>query len=333
MLKLYCFFVLVLWSTAAAFAQQGRAGAKLDTANILIGDHVHLELSYTFPEKGIVRWPAFSDTLTGKIEILEKSKTDTIPVPSEKMLTLRQVLTLTCFDSGYYAIPPVMFSHTLPGDTTRYFSSTSPVMLMVNTIAVDTTQAIKDIKEPLSAPLTLMEILPWVIGGLFLAAVITLAVIFIVRRRRKQPVFGRSKPKVPAHVRALESLEALRAKHLWQHGKVKEYHSALTDIIRIYIEERFGVAAMEMITSDVIAALKGHPDINEGNMDRLRQLLQMADLVKFAKFTPLPDEHDASMRGAIRFVSETAAAPEPESEELPAENESTGVEPEKPQEP
>jgi hypothetical protein len=296
-------------------AQQGKASASVDSSSILIGDHVHLKLSYTFPSKASITWPLFTDTLTGKIDIIEKGKPDTSFSADRSNTTISQVLTITCFDNGSYYIPVVKFVHKLPGDTTNYISETQPLLLMVNTVAVDTTQAIKDIKGPLSAPLTLLELLPWIGGGILLAAIITLVIFFIIRRKKKKPLFGRAKPKIPAHVRAIEELEKLRVMHLWQAGKIKEYHTRLTDIVRSYIEERFSIAAMEMITTDLLDALENKEDMTSENYQHLRRMLQLADMVKFAKFSPLPDEHDLSHRYAVQFVNETALKEEPVQEE------------------
>jgi hypothetical protein len=138
--------------------------------------------------------------------------------------------------------------------------------------------------------------------------------MFLMRRKKKQPLFGRAKPQIPPHVKALEALEALRAKHLWQQGRIKEYHSVLTDIVRIYIEGRFGVDALEMVTSEVLDAMRASGQLDEPNLEGLRRILQTADMVKFAKYNPLPDEHDGSFRSAVRFVNETAP-----KEEEPAE--------------
>ena len=322
-------FLLAVMSGLSATAQQGEARASIDSSNILIGDHVHLKLTYTFPAKATVAWPVFKDTLVNKIEVIEKGKMDTAFSADYLNKTLSQTLTITCFDSGSYTIPPISFSHKMPGDTTRYISSTQPLMLMVNTVAVDTTKEIKDIKAPLTAPWTLLELLPWIACAVVLAALITLALIYFIRRRKKKPLFSRlQKPSVPAHIRALEALEKLRVSHLWQQGKIKEFHSRLTDIVRLYIEERFGIPALEMVTSDVLESLMHIEEISDENQQHLRRMLQLADMVKFAKFLPLPDEHDSSLRYAVQFVNETANKEEPPQEETrdAGENE-TDVEP------
>jgi hypothetical protein len=306
--KIISFALLSLLATSI-YAQQGKADARIDSSRILIGDHVHLALTFSAPAKAKIIWPVFNDTLSHFIEIIDKGNIDTSYSADHSTINLSQVITVTCFDSGSFLIPPVSFIHFMQGDTNKYISSTSSLLLYVNTIAVDTTADIKGIKAPLTSPLTLWEVLPWVIGGVILAAIITLTIIFIIRKRKKKPLFGAAKSKIPAHIRALQALEELRLSHMWQQGKIKQYHSHLTDIVKGYIEERFNIPAMEMITPDLLENIKTIPELNDTNSMQIRVILQLADMVKFAKFNPLPDEHDNSLRLAVQFVTDTSPLP------------------------
>jgi hypothetical protein len=202
-------------------------------------------------------------------------------------------------------VPALVFTYTMPGDTSRATVNTLPLVLTINTIPVDTTQAIKDIKAPLREPITLREILIWssiILGSLLLIALI----IFIIWKvRRKEAIIKISlKPKVPAHEKALKELEKLRSEKLWQSGKVKEFHTILTDILRAYIEERFETIALEMTTYEIVTSLK--LKLNEADeLRKLEQILTLADMVKFAKYNPLPDEHDNSLNKSVSFVENT----------------------------
>lgn len=296
-----------------AVAQQGKAGATIDSNRILIGDQIHLRLTYDGPAKAGINWPIFKDTLSSKIEIVKQGKIDTTYNTDRSVIKLNQILTLTCFDSGSYNIPAIAFFHTMPGDTTKYTSSTAPLPLYVNTLQVDTTQAIKDIKAPLTSPLTLWEILPWVGGALLLAAIITLTIIFIIRKKKKKPIFGRVFMPVLPHIKALKALETLRLERLWQQGKNKEYYSKLTDIIRIYLDDRFEIPALEMITPEVIIAVESKKEIQENDRKLLEKMLSLADMVKFAKYIPLPDEHDYCLNISVEFVKNTSPILPPEN--------------------
>jgi hypothetical protein len=102
----------------------------------------------------------------------------------------------------------------------------------------------------------------------------------------------------------LEALRKLEAEKLWQQGRVKEYHSRVSDIVRTYIEQTMSINAMEMTTDAILSACEIKA-LNQRNTDELQELLERADLVKFAKFQPLANEHEASMKNAVSFVEST----------------------------
>ncbi len=124
----------------------------------------------------------------------------------------------------------------------------------------------------------------------------------------------RSKPKLPAHVIALNELEDLRLKKLWQAGKVKEYYTVMTDVIRVYLEDRFDINAIEMTTDEILAVMRKQ-NLESKVQQKLRQTLILADLVKFAKENPLPLDNDNSLSDSIVFVEETIPVQEEDKEE------------------
>jgi hypothetical protein len=312
LIKALLFLIItVLYYTADIYGQ--KATAVIDTNNILIGDHVNLKLSFTFPAKGIVIWPAINDTITKNIEIINLSKLDTTFTSDKNNITFNQTITITSFDSGSFVIPPIDFAFHLPGDTSKIHSFTSPLTLYVNTIPVDTNLAIKDIKAPLRAPITFKEMLPWILGAIGLIAIILITVYIVRKRMKKQPLISFNKVVIPAHIKALQKLEEMREKKIWQKGMVKEFHSELSDILRTYIEEVYNIPAMEMISEEIIYKLKS-TSIEEESVKKLQNILRLADMVKFAKFSPLPDENDFNLRNAVIFVNETAPKQEASAE-------------------
>ncbi|MCK9398479.1 MAG: hypothetical protein M0Q51_00605 [Bacteroidales bacterium] len=301
------------------FTMQGQytgANARLEKDNLQIGDQVTLELTVTVPAGSLVQWPMLLDTLVRNIEILRKSGLDTI-TSNKEQFTLKQKLIITSFDSGSYIIPPIPFKYTQKGDTVTYYTQTSPVNLDVQTIKTDPAKDIKPIKPPLAAPVTFRELLPWIGLGVIILALAFLIYFFLKKRKQKVPVFtSRLKTSIPPYEAAMEALESLRLKKLWQAGRVKEYYSEMTDIVREYIELRFPVRALEMTTSEIDAALR-QTDVNSSAREKLHQTLVLADLVKFAKEQPLPLENDLSFSQSVDFVRETR--PRKETEPLQAE--------------
>ncbi len=297
-------------------AQEVNISTLLNKDTILIGDQVTFDLSFSAPGNTNIYWPVFQDSLTSEIEI-----TNTYPVGSsinkeKNTINLRQQLVITSFDSGVHKIPPVDIKYQLEKDTTTYQISSDPNYLHVHTIPVDTTKAIKPIKGPVKAPYTFREFLPWF---LTIIAVILIVLILLYyfrwRKTGKKIMLIRPRPKLPAHITALNELEKLRNKRLWQSGKVKEYYTELTDIVRIYIKERFGIDAMEMTSFEIIDRLQKKDEISNELITKLRQTFDLSDLVKFAKATPLPSDNDRSHKYAEDFVKSTIPKPKTEEEE------------------
>ena len=297
--------------------QSAGATLKPDKSSIVIGDQFTTELTVTAPAGSIVHWPMLTDTLAQNIEILRKSGIDTVSSDRETY-TLKQILTVTSFDSGYYEIKPISVKYTRKGDTASYYANTVPVAINVQTVQVDQNADIKPIKPPLKAPVSFRELLPWIVLAL---ALIGLGVfIYYYRKRRKQvkPVITtRLNASMPPHEAALEALEQLRLKKLWQSGRLKDYYSEMTDIVREYIELRYPVRAMEMTTGEILDSLR-KTDVNGTAREKLNQVLVLADLVKFAKEQPLPLENDQSLTQCVEFVRETRPIKEPlQSSEVP----------------
>jgi len=306
---LFAFTFFVLFLPHLCLSQEIKVSSRLDSSNnIVIGDQLKLILQVECPNGTILLWPVIKDTIIKQIEVVNRSKTDSILSTDKKNLTLRQTFTVTSFDSGSYRIPPFEFNYRFKNDTSLNSVYTNDLFLNVTTIPVDTTKAIKDIKPPLKAPLTFREVLPFIITGIILAAVVLFIIYYIRRRRKNAPVIRFKKVRiVPAHETALLALQKLKDDKLWQQNKVKLYYVTLTDIIRKYIKERFEVDALEMTTDEIMMHIR-KSDIADELKNKLKYMLQLADLVKFAKAQPIANEHDVCMANAFDFVNGTIPA-------------------------
>lgn len=196
--------------------------------------------------------------------------------------------------------------------------------LVVLDVDVDTSTAeIRDIAPIERVPYTFWEIFRWV-----LLALVVLAVGFVVwwllaHRQKVQQVLGLATPvdtRNP-YERASEALEALREQRLWQAGKVKDYYTELTDIVRRFIEEATGIRATEMTSDETVAELERGEWGKESGERRtqselLRSIFATADLVKFAKSEPLPHEHEAALRSATVFAGTLWEEVKPEETEV-----------------
>ena len=298
--------LIVVFQIGNIFAQNPNVSVNIDTNAILIGDQVNLKILFSSPSQYNVLWPDIKDTITENVEVVERTAVDTIYSDKNDIITLSQKLTLTSFDTGNYILPQMEFRYQVEGDTLQNILLSNSLMLNVNTIAVDTTQAIKPIKTPLKAPYTFKEIFPWALSGIGLLAVIWFLIYFFRKRKKNEPVFKlKPKPIIPPHVIALDKLDKLRRKKLWQTGNIKSFYTELTDIVRTYIGGRFGIDAMEMTTFDIKSSLKNVDQIPKDYKEKLVNTLIMADLVKFAKEKPLPAENESSMNISENFIRKT----------------------------
>lgn len=295
--------LLVLSSAKPVISQTVQAMAKVDTASISIGQQVWFHLNLNVPKRTKVIWPILLDSLTSHVEIVHKSAIDT--VVNGDYINYSQRLTITSFDSGAYTIPPISINYQMDDDTAMQHSFSQAITFRVQTVKVDTTRAIRDIKSPMEAPLTFAEIVPWLLAVLVLTLILTLLWYYLRQRKNNKPFISLArKPKQPAYQIALESLDGLKSRKLWQNGLIKEYYSYLTDILRLYIEDQFGIAAIEMTTDEILNAFVGKNG-NPNVVNRLQQVLITADLAKFAKAQPIASENEISMHNAIDFVKET----------------------------
>ena len=302
------FIILMLFSTLLQ-AQEITPKALLNNSKIIIGDQVTLRLDVEYSANMKIGWPNLPDSLTEFVEIVERSPVDST-ITSNNLKRKWQDFVITSFDSGTHVIPPFVFAFSYNGMSDSVKSNS--LELEVHTLPkLDSLMnALKgpiDIKEPYDAPLTFKEIAPWILGGLLAFGLIFLLLYSLRRKRNNQPLFSfPQKPKEPAHITALRELDRIKEEKIWQQGKTKMYYSELTDVLRQYISTRFGIPAMEQTSEETIAAFKFRRSlVDEKSFDNLRKILTNADLVKFAKYEPLPDDNNMALVDSYFFVNQT----------------------------
>ena len=288
----FCYFKLSLLS----FSQD--ASVKIDTNAILIGQQIKLTVECNDINVNS-SFPVFLDTIIKGIEILKSSSIDTLSFESN-LISLKQEHIITAWDSGAYYIPSLIFTENIKSE---------PLLLNVITVSVDQEKDIKDIKQPLDPEFEFSDIITWLIG------LLVIILIFYLFKK-----FSKSKKNInkkyeeieitPAHIIALNNLNEIEKKELWQQNKLKEYHSEISEILRKYIESRFNCLALEATTDEIMTSLKNQLS-DELNID-LRNVFQTADLAKFAKSKPSDKENIDSMVLAKKFVNQTKISEENE---------------------
>jgi hypothetical protein len=285
--------------------QEVSVTAAFDTSRIFIGDQINFSVIVNQPADLKLSLPFFKDTLSKNIEILSGPVTDTSSISGNKIRITEKYL-ITSFDSGFYRVDPVFAEASDKNGLKRFYSDYSVLeVARVKLTPPDTSAKIFDIAAPYRAPVTLGEILPWILLSL-LAALILWLTIRLVRKFKKTKKEVIAPVNVePAHVIAYRELEKLQSEMLWQKGETKKYYTRLTEIIRQYLENRFQVYSLELTTSETLEALVKTGFKKNESYNKLKSVLTGADLVKFAKYKPEPIENESSFSNSWDFVSDT----------------------------
>ncbi len=278
--------------------------AQLDSVQLMIGDQCDLHLQATLDKEEQVLFPVYGEELIPGIEIVDRSAPDTVR-HKDGTLQITQGLTVTSFKDSLFFIPPIAFTS---GTDTLYTNALS--LNVIQPFEVDTTQnAITDIKPVYRAPVWWWGIIRWILLGLAIAAA-GVGIYFLVHYLNKRKAMrkeGYQEPVVlrPAEEVALEKLDKIKEEKIWQQGRQKDYHTELTDVVREYIARRYGISSQEQTSSEILSDIQPVLRDNKDLYQALKKMLSLADLVKFAKWTPMPDENEQSLRSAYTFVQET----------------------------
>jgi hypothetical protein len=241
-------------------------------------------------------------------------------MPDKRLKITRRYL-ITSFDSGFYQVPPVFAEIKDAAGIKRFYSDYSPLRVMRVKIApADTTAKIFDIIKPYKAPVTLSELLPWIIISVIAAMLVWGAIIVIRKFRKKRRVDEPVINPDPAHIIAFRELEKLKEEQLWQKGELKYYYTRLTEILRHYLENRYGVCSLEMTTSETLEALIKTGFKKDESFATLKAILNGSDLVKFAKYKPEPAENDEHFDNSWKFVDKTKVKEEITENKAAVEN-------------
>lgn len=286
---------------------QWNASASLDTNRIRIGEQPTLTLTLDHTEqKDDILFPSVKEQLGEDIELIEASPVDTLkpdPDQAPKVQRLVQRFKITSFDTGYHPIPPLAFK--LGNDTAR----TEPLLLEVKSVKLGKDPKPKPIKDvhrfPYSWSAWFEDHWHWfaIAGG-----ILALALLFFILYRRwtkKEPKEESAPPPRPPHEVAMERLEKLEKEKAWQEKDPKDYYTLLSNIIRQFLEDRYGFPALEETTARILHELS-FTDIDEEGKGRARKILKRADMVKFAKERPIIPDRENDLSEAKSFVERTA---------------------------
>ena len=307
--------------------------SQISADTVMIGDRVSLTIDV---EKDLMQEIAFpeltfsssdgSKSEEPSIEVLRSHAVDTISRNGRRVL-LRKRYDMIVYDEGIYHLgkPSALYIDKNVQDT---IVGEMENTLVVNTFQIDTTKTptVRDLKPQKTLEFRFGEIQGYVLYSLLGLLCLALIAFLIYRqikdRNSRIYTLFRPAPPAPPHIVAIAALEKLHNEKLWQNNKHKLYYSGLSDILRTYLDGRFGLSAMEMTTDEIIEALR-RLDIDQKQKSSLVAVLRDADLVKFAKAMPEADANELAYNRAYYFVEDTkpVEVTEEEPEDEPTKNE------------
>ena len=285
--------------------------ARMDSVNLLMGKltTLYLEIVQNQNEKGhltIFENPERNSEYIGicgdSVELRTTYKADTVNLGSDK-IQINYQIPMQAFDSGTYRLPEFVF---VIGKDSAFSNHLTFNVIPVNVTANDPIAGFARIAEPEGK--RFYDWIPdWILDFWWIFLIIALAIcafLYGLRNYKKEgKILPVSKPLPSPYEEAINKLNELKAKKLWEQGLEKEYYTQLTDILRNYLERRFGINAMEMTSRQIMERLY-ESDVKD-KRDYIRQILRVADFVKFAKVRPLPADSIESFENAVKFVEET----------------------------
>jgi len=284
-------------------AQMLTVSSSFERDSVLIGEQLVYSITVTKDPDIKLEFPLYSDTLTQKLEIISDLGTDTLE-QGGKVKLVRQ-LKVTAFEPGLLEVPSqaILFSGNGWNDTV--FSS--PAFLRVYAPQVDTSRAIMPIHPPVNTPVNIQELLPWTYRGLLILLLVSLVIALVWIYLHKDRVKELIKPVKlePAHIIAFRELDRLKDEKLPEKGMVKDYYTRLTEIVRRYIEHQYGIPAMETTTWEILRLFAAYNPDDQMLDEMLKDLLELGDLVKFAKQDPAASENQTNLNNAYLFVQKT----------------------------
>jgi len=298
-------------------AQDVSGFARTEKDSIQIGEQLMLEVEAEFPKNYRFDWPILIDSLSREVEIVRADIPDTLV--GEGTLKIVQRFFLTSFDSGFHLIPPFEIPFQKEGHFDTLAIRIPP--LAVSLAPPDSSIQLYDIRPVYKVSFTMREAFPYLLGLLLF-----LGLGYILHRYLKHRLKSvkektqESRVNLPAHLQAIRDLDALRSEKLWQMGKIKEYYTRLTDIVRIYLNKRFAINSLESTTAEILSELKQSDFEDNLLMNKLEKLLITGDLAKFAKSVPPAEENETNLLDAYLFVNNTADLRVPENRDLSTTN-------------
>jgi hypothetical protein len=265
---------------------------------ITIAENVILLLQIKARDKYVASLPSFGDKLE-QFGIVDYKTFEPELGDGDEVITSREY-KLEPFLSGEYKIPPMVVEFHSEGDTLKHFVESDTITVKVNSLLPDDKSAleIKDIVGPQNLPRTF----PWVvvIVGIVIVAGILVFVFFRLRKKRMRVI-----PPLAAHEIALLRLQRLLDRKLDEQKLYREFTIEVSDILRGYIEGRFGLRAPERTTEEFLIEASSGLKVDDEKKEMIEQFLIHCDMVKFAHLQPTEKDIQKTFDSCRDFINAT----------------------------
>lgn len=275
------FFFAVNAGALCAAPDDIKVRAEINKAFLTIGDPV----TYTVTVEHSPEIKILSRIPAPDSDVLEIKKVEDISQKAGKKMVTGRRFQLTTYKLGEFVLDPVDIKYQKEGQPEKTIQ-TNKIYLKVKSIAEgETKEDIRDVKPVV--PLTRHYGWIMLLAGLAAAA----GVIFLIvqKLRQKQTSPGNRESPLTAEEEALKDLRGLFDSDLLKRGFVKLYYLKLSEILRVYLERRYKVLAVESTTFEIMRAMKSLRLPKELS-EKIEYVLASSDLAKFAKWVPAPAE-------------------------------------------
>ncbi len=306
------FLAAIIAAACAPAAAGARMSIKasVDSSQIIMGNQTAVRLEIIDGADNQATIAVDKAAFPAEVEIIDWGYGDTTDL-GNGLVEMQRALVIQSFDSGVYEIPPFLMVNG--PDTLR----SNALTLKVNPVDVSGMEDINPLAQPASFETKWYDFLPdwltdnwvWILIGLLV--IIGGVCAYLLANKKIDIAIMPQKKRLPPDVIAFDRLNALKDAQLWEKGQEKEYYTRLIDILRDYLQERFGINAMEMTSSQILKALSANEETRLPHR-YMQKVVEIADYVKFAKVRPLPDDNVRSWQHAMQFVEETRPQPLPE---------------------
>ena len=268
----------------SAFSQEPIVKVFSDRERILIGEPIHLVYQSEVPRGTSAGW--FSIDSIPHFEFIDKAKVDTIS--TSKGTIFKQTITITSFDSGRWVVPAMSVSI---GEK-EY--ATDSLAISVAFSSFDPNKDYHDIKDIIEVEEQGLDYITWIVLALGIIALV--ASIYFLRKKKN---ISDGKPdevitKLSPLDEALQSLEALQKSPTQSSAELKLFYTRLNEILKKYIQQKTGASQVAKTNAELIYQLQ-QKQWQKDEVLQLAQSLRLADVVKFAKYTPGPDENNSAV--------------------------------------